>query len=164
MFRTGLANYEGVQEGLGVFAEWAVGGLSAARMRLLAGRVVAVDAMLDGAEFVDVYRAWPRPRPVAQSRVRHHDARVPLGRLRQGPDLSQGLPGRDRAGRGGRFARSVLDRQDRRDHIDEIEELIQRNLVQPPLFKPEFLQREDVERRIARLRGKSSFAGILDAE
>ena len=57
VFRTGLANYEGVQEGLGVFAEWAVGGLSAARMRLLAGRVVAVDAMLDGAEFVDVYRA-----------------------------------------------------------------------------------------------------------
>ena len=56
VFRTGLANYEGVQEGLGVFAEWAVGGLSAARMRLLAGRVVAVDAMLDGAEFVDVYR------------------------------------------------------------------------------------------------------------
>ena len=29
VFRTGLAHYEGVQEGLGVFAEWAVGGLSA---------------------------------------------------------------------------------------------------------------------------------------
>ena len=35
VFRTGLAHYEGVQEGLGVFAEWAVGGLSPARMRLL---------------------------------------------------------------------------------------------------------------------------------
>ena len=46
VFRTGLAQYEGVQEGLGVFAEWAVGGLTAARLRLLAGRVVAVDAML----------------------------------------------------------------------------------------------------------------------
>ncbi len=56
VFRTGLAHYEGVQEGLGVFAEWAVGGLSGTRMRLLAGRVLAVDAMLDGAEFVDVYR------------------------------------------------------------------------------------------------------------
>ena len=56
VFRTGLAHYEGVQEGLGVFAEWAVGGLSAPRMRLLAGRVMAVDAMLDGAGFVDVYR------------------------------------------------------------------------------------------------------------
>ena len=35
-----------------------------------------------------------------------------------------------------------------RDHIDEIEELIQRNLVQPPLFRPEFLQRKDVQGRI----------------
>ena len=51
-----------------------------------------------------------------------------------------------------------------REHVGEIEELIQRNLVQPPLFKPEFLQRKDVERRIARLRGGSSFAEILDVE
>ena len=28
IFRTGLAHYEGIQEGLGVFAEWAVGGLT----------------------------------------------------------------------------------------------------------------------------------------
>ena len=28
IFRTGLAGYEGIQEGLGVFAEWAVGGLT----------------------------------------------------------------------------------------------------------------------------------------
>ena len=51
-----------------------------------------------------------------------------------------------------------------RDHVDEIEELMQRKLIQPPVFKPEFLQREDVKSRIARLRGKSSFARILDAE
>src|SRR5699024_6012432 len=56
IFRTGLAHYEGIQEGLGVFAEWAVGGLTPARLRLLAGRVVAVDAMTRGADFVDVYR------------------------------------------------------------------------------------------------------------
>jgi hypothetical protein len=37
IFRTGLAHYEGIQEGLGVFAEWAVGGLTPARLRLLAG-------------------------------------------------------------------------------------------------------------------------------
>ena len=33
IFRTGLAKYEGIQEGLGVFAEWAVGGLTLTRMR-----------------------------------------------------------------------------------------------------------------------------------
>ena len=33
-----------------MFAEWAVGGLTRTRLRLLAGRVVAVDAMQRGAE------------------------------------------------------------------------------------------------------------------
>ena len=50
IFKRGLAGYEGVQEGLGVFAEWVVGGLTRARLRLLAARVVAVDAMTDGGE------------------------------------------------------------------------------------------------------------------
>jgi uncharacterized protein (TIGR02421 family) len=165
VFRTGLAHYEGLQEGLGVFAEWAVGGLSPSRMRFLAGRVVAVDAMLDGAEFVEVYR-----------------------------DLvdSHGLPRKPafdiatRVFRSGGFAKDLIYLKGFQDviglvvsgvsldpfwigkiagdHVDAIEELIQRKLVQPPLFRPEFLQREDVERRIARLCGKSSFAGIFDAE
>jgi uncharacterized protein (TIGR02421 family) len=164
VFRTGLANYEGMQEGLGVFAEWAVGGLSATRMRLLAGRVVAVDAMLDGAEFVDVYRALADhavPRKAAfdiATRVfRSGGFAKDLIYLKGFQDVIA-LVG---AGASldpfwiGKIARS---------HVEAIEELIQRNLVQPPLFKPEFLQREDVERRIARLRGESSFATILDVE
>jgi uncharacterized protein (TIGR02421 family) len=165
VFRTGLANYEGVQEGLGVFAEWAVGGLSASRMRLLAGRVVAVDAMLDGAEFIEVYRGL----------VDSHG-------LKRKPAFDIAT----RVFRSGGFAKDLIylkGFQDvialvangasldpfwigkiSRSHIEAIEELIQRNLVQAPLFKPEFLQREDVERRIARLRSESNFAKILDVE
>ena len=165
VFRTGLANYEGVQEGLGVFAEWAVGGLSAARMRLLAGRVVAVDAMLDGAEFVEVYRALTRNLGLRRKAAFDVTTRVfrsggfakdliylkgfqdVIGLVAEGVSLDPFWIGKIAC-----------------DHIDEIEELIQRNLVQPPLFKPEFLQREDLQGRINRLRGKSSLAGILDAE
>ena len=165
VFRTGLANYEGLQEGLGVFAEWAVGGLSPSRMRLLAGRVVAVDAMLDGAEFVDVY----------------HDL---VGRhgLRRKPAFDIAT----RVFRSGGFAKDLIYLKGfqeviglvatgasldpfwigkiARNHVGAIEELIQRKLIQPPLFKPEFLQREDVKRRIARLPGQSSFASMLDME
>ena len=43
-----------------MFAEWAVGGLTRVRLRLLAGRVVAVDAMLQGAGFIDTYRLLAR--------------------------------------------------------------------------------------------------------
>ena len=165
VFRTGLANYEGLQEGLGVFAEWAVGGLSASRMRLLAGRVIAVDAMLDGAEFVEVYRGLVDSHGLKRKPAFDITARV----FRSGgfaKDLIylkgfQDVIGLVAAGASldpfwiGKIAG---------DHIGAIEELIQRKLVQPPLFKPEFLQREDVERRIARLRGQSSFARILDVE
>ena len=165
VFRTGLAHYEGVQEGLGVFAEWAVGGLSPARLRLLAGRVVAVNAMLDGAGFVDVYR------------------------LLAG---DHGLPRRaafdvtTRVFRSGGFAKDLIYLKGFRsviellsagaslnpfwigkiapDHVTAIEELLQRKLVQPPLFEPEFLQREEVQRRLAQLRGSASFDTILDVE
>ena len=53
LFRTGLAGYEGVQEGLAVLAEYLVGGMTTERLRLIAARVVACAAMLEGASFQD---------------------------------------------------------------------------------------------------------------
>jgi uncharacterized protein (TIGR02421 family) len=165
VFRTGLAHYEGMQEGLGVFAEWAVGGLSSARVRLLAGRVVAVDAMLDGAEFVDVYRDLVDGHSLPRKPAFDITTRV----FRSGgfaKDLIYLKGFQDVVGlvASGASLDPFWIGKIARDHVRAIEELIQRKLVQPPLFKPEFLQREDVERRIARLRGESSFARILDAE
>ena len=47
---------DALQEGLAVLAEYLVVGLSRPRLRLLAGRVVAVRYLLDGASFVDTFR------------------------------------------------------------------------------------------------------------
>lgn len=52
----GLAGYEELQEGLATFAEYLVGELNDPRLRLLAIRVVAVAAMLNGASFVETFR------------------------------------------------------------------------------------------------------------
>ncbi|QFI70301.1 flavohemoglobin expression-modulating QEGLA motif protein [Sinorhizobium alkalisoli] len=57
LFRSGLAGYEGMQEGLAVFAEYLSGGMTGERLRLIAARVVASAAMLDGASLPEVYRA-----------------------------------------------------------------------------------------------------------
>ena len=54
--QSGMAGYEETQEGIAVLAEYLVGGLSGSRLRLLAGRVLAVDALIDGAEFIEVVR------------------------------------------------------------------------------------------------------------
>ncbi|WP_234902663.1 flavohemoglobin expression-modulating QEGLA motif protein [Agrobacterium larrymoorei] len=56
LFRSGLSGYEGVQEGLAVLAEHLAGGMTRERLRLIAGRVVGCDAMLDGADFVETFR------------------------------------------------------------------------------------------------------------
>jgi uncharacterized protein (TIGR02421 family) len=53
----GLAGYEATQEALAVLAEHLVGGLTAGRLRQLAGRVVAVHRMVAGDSFVDVHGA-----------------------------------------------------------------------------------------------------------
>lgn len=55
-FHSGMSDYEGLQEGLAVFSEFLVGGLSRRRMHTLAGRIYAVDAMTQGAEFNEVFR------------------------------------------------------------------------------------------------------------
>lgn len=164
LFRTGLANYEGLQEGLGVFAEWAVGGLSESRMRLLAGRVVAVDAMLDGADFVEVYR-----RLVDHGLSRKAAFDVSMRVFRSGgfaKDLIylKGFQDVVALVAGGASLDPFWIGKISREHVGAIEELMQRNLVQPPLFKPEFLARKDVERRIAGLRDEPSLAKILDVE
>jgi uncharacterized protein (TIGR02421 family) len=53
--QVGLPDYEELQEGLGVLAEYLVGGLTRPRLRLLAARVIAVQRMLDGATFREVF-------------------------------------------------------------------------------------------------------------
>jgi uncharacterized protein (TIGR02421 family) len=52
---TGLASYEELQEALAVLAEYLVGELRPARLRLLAGRVVAVRSLTNGATFIDLF-------------------------------------------------------------------------------------------------------------
>lgn len=56
----GLAGYEETQEALAVFAEYAVGGLTRARLAQLAARVVAVRGLLDGQGFTEVFRTLRR--------------------------------------------------------------------------------------------------------
>jgi uncharacterized protein (TIGR02421 family) len=52
----GLAGYDELQEGLAVLAEYLVGGLSPPRFRLLAGRVIAAQMLIDGATFIETFR------------------------------------------------------------------------------------------------------------
>ena len=161
IFRTGLAGYEGIQEGLGVFAECAVGGLTATRLRLLAARVVVVDAMVSGATFVEGYRllrdhglgmrmAFNVAARVFRSGGFSKDAiylrgfKQVLDLLRTGSDLAPFWYGKIAA-----------------QHVPVIEELASRGLLRPPRSLPQFLSRPDAQTRIAAMRGGVPFSQLI---
>lgn len=164
IFRTGLAGYEGIQEGLGVFAEWATGGLTRTRLRLLAARVVAVAAMERGADFIEVYRSLTREHGFSKRGAFGIAARVfrSGGFAKDAIYLEGFRTVTDLVASGaplnpfwlGKIAVS---------HVTAIEELLQRELVQPPLFKPSFLEDELAAKRIADLRQARSFSEIVGA-
>ena len=53
---TGMAGYQPMQEGLAVVGEYLVGGLNPSRIRLLAGRVIAVKSITEGADFLETFK------------------------------------------------------------------------------------------------------------
>ena len=164
IFRTGLAGYEGIQEGLGVFAEWAIGGLTRTRLRLLAARVVAVAAMEQGATFIEVYRGLIRDHGFSNRGAFGIAARVfRCGGFAKDAIYLEGF----RAVTGLVSAGAPLNPfwlgKIAISHVPAIEELLQRELVQPPRFKPSFLEDETAAKRIADLRESRSFPQIVGA-
>ena len=165
IFRTGLAQYEGIQEGLGVFAEWAVGGLTPARLRLLAGRVIAVDAMIRGAEFVEVYRLLRGEFAFRRSSAFDITARVfRSGGLAKDAIYLQGfLAVIERVASGASLDPFWLGKI-APHHVEAVDELLGRGLLHPPVFVPEFLNREGAQARIAALAGQTSLDPVLEME
>ena len=150
IFETGLAGYEEIQEGLGVFAEWAVGGLYASRLRLIAGRVIAVRAMLAGADFTQCYRelrmecglgrrtSFKLAARVYRSGGLAKDAIYLRGFFRVMEYLAEG--GDLEPYWMGKIAPV---------HIPVVEQLLAKDYLKPPRLVPEFLSRDDAKARIA---------------
>jgi uncharacterized protein (TIGR02421 family) len=163
LFRSGLAGYEGTQEGLAVFAEYLAGGLTPARLRLVAGRVVGCAAMLDGADFPETFQLLVRehgfpPGVAFNIAVRLYRS----GGLTKDAIYLRGL--RDilahvAAGRSltpfwaGKFAIG---------HFPVVEELSARGLLKPPPIAPAFLDCPGAGRRAAAARSGLSPADLVE--
>ncbi|MEO7365219.1 MAG: flavohemoglobin expression-modulating QEGLA motif protein [Sphingomicrobium sp.] len=165
IFRTGLAGYEGLQEGLGVFAEWAVGGLTASRVRLLAGRVVAVDTMQRGADFGQCFRLLADDHGFSQRTAFNITARIyRSGGLAKDLIYLKGFKAViDLVAAGAPLEPYWLGKI-APAHAPLIEELLQRGLLYAPRFRPEFMARPDTQARIARLRAGAGLGSILEVE
>jgi len=162
IFKRGLAGYEGVQEGLGVFAEWAAGGLTRARLRLLAARVLAVDAMTDGADFIAIFRLLTREHGFSAQAAFLICARV----FRSGGFAKDAIYLRgfkavlDRVAQGHTLDLFWYGKIDSR-HLPIIDELAERGILHAPRLAPEFLDDPSARTRIAAFRSDPSYSSLI---
>jgi uncharacterized protein (TIGR02421 family) len=149
----GFADYDELQEGLGVLAEYLVGGLNAARMRLLAARVIAVDACIDGASFVDTFRRLHDDHGFTAGTAFSIAARVyaSAGFTRDIIYLRGLLQVVEYLRDGGPLEPLYVGKIAAR-HIETIRELEERKVLRPVPLLPRFFERDEVRRRLEALR------------
>jgi len=157
---SGLAGYEALQEGLAVLAEYLVGGLSRPRLRLLAARVVAVREMIKGASFVETFGQL-----VNQYRFDRRTAFMITMRVYRGGGLTKDavylkglLEVLSYIASGGELNPLYVGKI-ATEHITIMRELTWRGVLRDPPLVPRYLDREDVLRRLDRVR---KGAGVLD--
>ena len=162
IFGSGLAGYEGLQEGLGVFAELLVDGLTDARLRLLAARVLVVEAMLGGAGFVEAYRLLREEHAFSPRGAFNIVARVyRSGGLTKDAIYLRGLlQVIDYVADGGDLAPLWLGKI-AEHHLPVVAELRQRGLLHPALVQPEFLARPLARRQLERIRQRTPFTTLV---
>ncbi|HET8753412.1 MAG TPA: tyrosine/phenylalanine carboxypeptidase domain-containing protein, partial [Salinimicrobium sp.] len=78
-FSTGLTDYDTLQEGLAVLSEYLVGGLTSNRMRTLAGRVIAADALIEGSDFKEIFNLLHRQHGFSAARAFNITSRILQG-------------------------------------------------------------------------------------
>lgn len=158
----GFADYDPLQEGIAVLSEYLIGGLSANRLRLLAGRVVAGAALMANAEFKEVFNLLYTTHNFSKESAFNITSRMFQGggflkdiiylkglvQLREylmdGGDLEFLLAGK--------FALK---------HVPMITDLTARGLLKTPKLKPRYLQQKDFEQRIDKLKKGVSLSKLI---
>lgn len=153
LLQVGLAGYEELQEGMAILSEFLIGGLTASRLRQIAGRVEAVRQLVLGAEFVEVYNSLHEHYGFASREAYTVTMRV----FRGGGFTKDAL-----------YLRGLIDvlnylEQDRDldklfigkialNHIDIASELLWRRILKPPRLLPRYLAATNSASRLDEIR------------
>ncbi len=153
----GLASYEELQEGLAVLSEYLVGGLDSGRVRQLAGRVIAVRALTDGASFVETFRLLNGEYGFTKRMAYTITMRVYRGGgLTKDVVYLRGLVGiLEYVQKGGDLEPLLLGKMAVK-HIPIMKELQYRNVLKPVPIIPRYLQQPVSFGRLEKLRGAES--------
>jgi uncharacterized protein (TIGR02421 family) len=149
----GLPGYDELQEGIAVLSEYLVGGFSRPRLRLLAARILAVHRMVEGMDFVEVFRELDRTHDFAQRTAFNIVMRVFRGGgLTKDVVYLRGLVGVLAYLRDGGALEPLLVGKLGPDHVPIIEELQWRKVLASPPLRPRYLDDPGAVSRLSDLR------------
>ena len=145
----GLPNYDELQEGLAVLAEYLVGGLNRPRLRLLAARVIAAKSMINGASFIDVFRQLNDTYSFEQKTAFTITMRIfRSGGLTKDAVYLRGLLKLLKLLKSEGELDLLYIGKFGMEHLSLIKELQSRNVLKPPPLRPHFLEDPESQKRI----------------
>ena len=159
----GLAGYEELQEGLAVLSEYLVGGLTPDRLLTLAARVVAVDSIIKGADFIETFRLLNKEYGLSSYSAYYTTMRVYRGGgytkdmiylrgLIRLLDLVQDLKTPELL-----FVGKISF-----DAFHLIEELYWRNIIKKPALLPRYLDSDTAQHKLQKLKSSAGLDTILE--
>jgi uncharacterized protein (TIGR02421 family) len=158
----GMAGYEALQEGLAVLSEYLVGKLDMPRLRLIAGRVIAVDSVVGGADFVETFRLLEKDYGFAP-----HLAFTMSMRVHRGGGYTKDMVYLHGFNQLLEYLKSEKDIEllyagkVALEFLPLLEELRWREVIKPPALIPRYLQQEQSRERLEYLRSHPSLDTIL---
>jgi uncharacterized protein (TIGR02421 family) len=163
LLATGLANHDELQEGLAVFTEYLVGGLTPIRLKTLAGRVLAAHSVIDGASFVDTFRLLREDHGFSARAAYLTAMRVHRGGglIKDAVYLRGLLKVMDYIKVGGRLDTLFVGKM-AAEHSPVIEELLRRRVLIAPPLRPLYLDNPDTHYRIERIRQGLNLVDLTD--
>jgi len=163
LLAVGLPGYDETQEGLALLSEFVCGGLDPLRLRLLAARVVAVDRVINGADFMEIFEELREEHDFAPKTAWGVTIRVARsGGLTKDVIYLRGIS---------RVLEFVSERKTIEpllvgklalDNVPLVEELIEREVLKPPLIRPRWSEGARASKRLARAYEGMNVRDLID--
>ncbi|CAN5266485.1 flavohemoglobin expression-modulating QEGLA motif protein [soil metagenome] len=160
---SGLPGYEQLQEGLAVFTEYLVGGLTLGRLRTLAARVVAVQKLTAGRNFAEVFIELRDEYKFTDQTAFNISMRVFRGGgLTKDAVYLRGLTEIVKYFREGGDIETLLVGKMGPDHVSIIRELQWREVLRPAPLIPRYMTFPETTRRLEQVREIASVCQLVE--
>ncbi|HKJ49044.1 MAG TPA: tyrosine/phenylalanine carboxypeptidase domain-containing protein [Christiangramia sp.] len=158
----GLADYDPLQEGLAVMSEFMVNGLTANRLRILAGRVIAGEALMNGGNFQEIFRLLKMDYGFSAERAFNITSRIMQGGgfMKDIIYLKGLVLLKDHLKNGGEYEPLLAGKYGIK-HTGIIKELTDRKVLKPVQIKPSYLHSEQMFKKLELIRNGLSLPQMI---